>query len=43
MQNIKIGRLLLTNPQGQWYYVPNLGFCILFGSLTLATVNSYKK
>lgn len=32
--------MLLTVPQGQWAVPTNLGFCILFGGLTLAATNS---
>lgn len=35
--------MMLTIPQGQWSIPTNLGFCILFGGLTLAAVNSSKK
>lgn len=35
--------MMLTVPQGQWSIPTNLGFCILFGGLTLAAVNSSKK
>lgn len=34
--------MMLTVPQGQWAIPTNLGFCILFGGLTLAAVNSKK-
>lgn len=34
--------MILTIPQGQWAIPTNLGFCILFGGLTLASVNSVK-
>lgn len=34
--------MLLTVPQGQWAIPTNLGFCILFGGLTLAAINSNK-
>ena len=30
--------MMLTVPQGQWSIPTNLGFCILFGGLTLAAV-----
>ena len=30
--------MMLTVPQGQWFIPTNLGFCILFGGLTLAAV-----
>lgn len=32
--------MMLTIPQGQWSIPTNLGFCILFGGLTLASINS---
>lgn len=32
--------MMLTVPQGQWGIPTNLGFCILFGGLTLAAVNT---
>lgn len=35
--------MMLTIPQGQWAIPTNLGFCILFGGLTLAAVNSSKR
>lgn len=35
--------MILTIPQGQWAIPTNLGFCILFGGLSLAAVNSSKK
>lgn len=35
--------MMLAIPQGQWSIPTNLGFCILFGGLTLAAVNSSKK
>lgn len=35
--------MMLTVPQGQWSIPTNLGFCILFGGLTLAAVNSSKR
>lgn len=35
--------MMLTVPQGQWSIPTNLGFCILFGGLTLSAVNSSKK
>lgn len=35
--------MMLTLPQGQWAIPTNLGFCILFGGLTLAAVNTSKK
>lgn len=35
--------MMLTIPQGQWAIPTNLGFCILFGGLTLAATNSSKK
>lgn len=31
--------MMLTIPQGQWAIPTNLGFCILFGGLTLAAIN----
>lgn len=31
--------MMLTIPQGQWAIPTNLGFCILFGGLTLASIN----
>lgn len=31
--------MMLTIPQGQWSIPTNLGFCILFGGLTLASIN----
>lgn len=34
--------MMLTVPQGQWAIPTNLGFCILFGGLTLAAINSNK-
>ena len=34
--------MMLTVPQGQWSIPTNLGFCILFGGLTLASINSKK-
>lgn len=34
--------MMLTIPQGQWSIPTNLGFCILFGGLTLAAVKSSK-
>lgn len=34
--------MMLTVPQGQWSIPTNLGFCILFGGLTLAAINSNK-
>lgn len=34
--------MMLTLPQGQWGIPTNLGFCILFGGLTLAAINSNK-
>lgn len=34
--------MLLTIPQGQWAIPTNLGFCIVFGGLTLASINSKK-
>ena len=34
--------MMLTVPQGQWAIPSNLGFCVLFGGLTLASIN-YKK
>lgn len=34
--------MILTIPQGQWAIPTNLGFCILFGGLTLAAVNTVK-
>lgn len=35
--------MILTVPQGQWAIPTNLGFCILFGGLTLAAINTSKK
>lgn len=35
--------MMLTIPQGQWSIPTNLGFCILFGGLTLATINYRNK
>lgn len=35
--------MMLTVPQGQWAIPTNLGFCILFGGLTLAAINSNKR
>lgn len=35
--------MMLTIPQGQWAIPTNLGFCILFGGLTLAAINTSKK
>lgn len=34
--------MILTVPQGQWSIPTNLGFCILFGGLTLASINGKK-
>lgn len=34
--------MILSLPQGQWGIPTNLGFCILFGGLTLAAINSSK-
>ncbi|WP_317309972.1 hypothetical protein [Phocaeicola plebeius] len=34
--------MMLTVPQGQWSIPTNLGFCILFGGLTLASINCKK-
>ena len=34
--------MMLTVPQGQWSIPTNLGFCILFGGLTLASINGKK-
>lgn len=34
--------MMLSVPQGQWAIPTNLGFCILFGGLTLAAINSKK-
>ena len=34
--------MMLTIPQGQWSIPSNLGFCILFGGLTLAALRSSK-
>ena len=34
--------MMITIPQGQWAIPTNLGFCILFGGLTLAAINSNK-
>lgn len=31
--------MMLTIPQGQWAIPTNLGFCVLFGGLTLASIN----
>lgn len=33
--------MMLTIPQGQWAIPTNLGFCILFGGLTLAATKNY--
>lgn len=34
--------MMLTVPQGQWAIPSNLGFCVLFGGLTLASINCKK-
>lgn len=34
--------MMLTVPQGQWGIPTNLGFCIVFGGLTLASINCKK-
>lgn len=35
--------MMITIPQGQWSIPTNLGFCILFGGLTLASVKNSKE